>query len=244
MARRRTVDGDLTVSRRRQVAVVAPNDLNWAAVRQLLAGMADIEIVRDIRNLAEGFSYAGGRPPEAIVSAPALAGEPTLRLLEMLRSHWPDARVIVLVDRFESDQAAEFTLAPKTSCLCWNDLSPEALRHCILAALAAPLRMVSASIAEQEPRLLDTPSRLDPVSDKGTAVLRGLGAGLTQQQVALQEGISLRTVQRVIADLQTQFNARSLFALGRAVEQLGLLSEPSIAPARHTRDQKTPSFGR
>jgi DNA-binding NarL/FixJ family response regulator len=243
MSRHKSTSGDPLASRR-LVAVVAPNDLNWAAVRHLLVGMPDIEVIGDIRDFRHALTQAGARAPDAIVSAPALAGEPTLPLLEALRAHWPETRVIVLVDRFESEQAAEFTHVPKTSCLCWNDLTPEALRHCILAALAAPLRMVSASIVEQQPRQMDTPASNEQVSDKGTAVLRGLGAGLTQQQVALREGISLRTVQRVIADLQTQFDARSLFALGRAVEQRGLLADCSITSACDTRDQKTPSFGR
>jgi DNA-binding NarL/FixJ family response regulator len=211
--------------RRRGLAVVAPNDLNWAAVRQLLLAMPQVDVVADLKSPKEALSCEDVEAPAAIIGAPILSGEPTLALMYELRSRWPGVRVIMLVDRHAREQAADFAEIPEASCLCWNDLSPEALEHCLLAALAAPLRMVSASIADQQGATVATPSIGGRISEKGIAVLRGLGAGLTQQQVALREGMSLRTVQRVIAELQSQFNVRSLFALGRAVEQSGRLGD-------------------
>jgi DNA-binding NarL/FixJ family response regulator len=217
-------------SPRKRLAVVAPNDLNWAAVRQLLVAMPRLDVVADIKSRDQLDSFGVVQQPEVVVAAPVLSGEPTPLLLEA-QSGWASARMIVLVDRFESARSIDLTRNPNASCLCWNDLTPEALEHCLLAALSAPLRMVSASIAEQQSEPAATPEYDEQFSQKGIAVLRGLGAGLTQQQVARHEGISLRTVQRVIAELQSQLNVRSLFALGRAVEQRGLLSG-CLAPSR------------
>jgi DNA-binding NarL/FixJ family response regulator len=212
--------------------LIAPNDLNWAAVRQLLQSMQQVEIIADLTSQAEAMECDGVRSPEAIVGSPAIAGDPTLELMQNLQSRWDGAKVILLVDRHACDRLEGFAEIPDSSCLCWNDLTPDALQHCLLAALAAPLRMVSASVASSVAATADAAPKdahAETVSARAAAILRGLGEGLTEQQVAAREGISVRTVQRVIAELQWQFNSPSLFALGRSVEQLGLLS--TIAPA-------------
>jgi len=212
---------------RRGLILIAPNDLNWAAVRLLLTSMEQVEIIADLTTHEAATHCDNVRAPDVIVAAPLLSGDPTLSLLHRLLSRWDGARVILLVDRLACDNLEEYTEIPDSSCLCWNDLTPQALQHCLLAALEAPLRMVSASVAggvaAAQAASIPAESHSDRIPARAAEILRGLAAGLTEQQVAVREGISLRTVQRIIADLQAQLDARSLFALGRAVEQLGLL---------------------
>ena len=224
--------------------MIAPNDLNWAAVRLLLQSMQQVEIIADLTSREEALACDGIRAPAAIVGAPVLAGDPTLELIKRLQSRWEGVKIILLVDRLACDNVEDFAEIPDSSCLCWNDLTPEALQHCLLAALTAPLRMVSASVAGNIANGGTEPpakgSHVNRISARAAAILRGLGAGLTEQQVAAHEGISLRTVQRVIAHLQWQFDARSLFALGRAVEQLGLLPPLTAAPSHGSHGRNPP----
>ncbi len=56
------------------------------------------------------------------------------------------------------------------------------------------------------------------------AILRGLAQGLTREEIAQVEGLSLRTVKRTISEIQAKVGVTTPFALGVAAVRLGLLS--------------------
>lgn len=63
----------------------------------------------------------------------------------------------------------------------------------------------------------------DDSAEEGLMVLRGLAAGLTDDAIARELGISERTVARRIARLQETFATRSRFQLGMQAARRGLL---------------------
>lgn len=55
------------------------------------------------------------------------------------------------------------------------------------------------------------------------AVVRRLAAGLSHKEIATVEGMSPRTVDRIVADLYEKLDAPTAFALGVKAAQLGLV---------------------
>lgn len=216
---------------RRGVVLLAPDDLIWAGVRSLLRSLPNVRVLGDI-SVPEDLQRAPlPELPEVAISALRIGSESTLPLLQELYRRAPAIRFLLLIDGRQDMELSGYAALSGLSCLCWNDLKPEALRHCLEAALAAPLAMFSACIREAG---MASPSRSGFVADRraprlsprALTVLSALADGHTQQGVATATGLSPRTVQRTIAALQEELDASSLFALGSAAERLGLLAPP------------------
>jgi DNA-binding NarL/FixJ family response regulator len=215
--------------------IIAPDDLRWAAVRLLLGNMPDVEVMGDAARMEDALPHAAVPAPDAVLSAAALEGQQTLPVLQQLRDRWPGLKIIVLLDH-RDEQVNGYAALPDASCLCWTDLTTPSLRYCLLATLYGSLRIFTRSVpdagapASQEASSAATePGDLPP---RARAVLAGLAAGRTEQQIAHNERVSLRTVQRAVADLQTLLSAPSLFLLGVQVERLGLLRDEPMAHSR------------
>jgi len=56
-------------------------------------------------------------------------------------------------------------------------------------------------------------------------VLHGLASGHSYEQIAAQAGLSLKKVERLIAELKVDLDAPTLFALGYQATRLGLLDK-------------------
>jgi len=186
----------------------------------------------DAARLEDALPSVPGPAPDAVLSAPALGGQQTLPVLQQLRDRWPGLNIIVLVDHHD-EQVHGYTSLPGSSCLCWSDLTTPSLRYCLLAALNAQLRIFTRSVPEAgsaaSPDAPASATESNHLRPRARAVIEGLAAGHTEQQIARAEGIGLRTVQRTVADLQLLLGAPSMFLLGLQVERLSLLREMSLA---------------
>jgi DNA-binding NarL/FixJ family response regulator len=64
---------------------------------------------------------------------------------------------------------------------------------------------------------------LPSLTGRELAILEKLAAGLSEQQAAAAEGISVSTARRAVAELQAKLDAPSLFTLALRASQLGLI---------------------
>jgi two-component system response regulator DevR len=116
--------------------------------------------------------------------------------------------------------------------LSWADLDPARVRSAIRAALHGYF-VLGPHVTGLSPRsLLPQPSS-DPLTasltERERAVLRGLAAGMSEQQLANSEGVSTRTVRRIVMDLKAKLGAPSLSALAVSAARLGLA--PGVSDA-------------
>jgi DNA-binding CsgD family transcriptional regulator len=79
---------------------------------------------------------------------------------------------------------------------------------------------------------LATPDRSDGTADEQRQrVLDLLAQGCPDERIAREMGVSIRTVGRVVAQLQTEFGAHSRFQLAVFAEQAGLIAlRPTLSP--------------
>jgi DNA-binding NarL/FixJ family response regulator len=83
----------------------------------------------------------------------------------------------------------------------------------------AVIQVLRTSERQQQAHGADRPV----LTCKERTVLLGLAKGLTQQQIAEDYGVSLRTVEDRIAVLKDKFDAPTIFMLGVKAERAGFL---------------------
>ena len=113
--------------------------------------------------------------------------------------------------------------------LLWNDLSCEIVYHCLTIVLKRDLSIISQSVLAEFVGMHSVPAAqqdvpvLVPLSAREQAVLERLAEGLSYEQIAQIEPISLRTVERIVANLERKFDAPNHFVLAKKASQLGLI---------------------
>jgi len=79
-------------------------------------------------------------------------------------------------------------------------------------------------VTARKPPATDTQEMARRLTERERAVLQRLTEGLTREQVRAIEAISLRTVNRTVADLERKLGAHNPFVLGARAALLGLVS--------------------
>jgi DNA-binding NarL/FixJ family response regulator len=171
--------------------------------------------------------------------------------LDVILAEWPDQQsllrqvvdavrcrhlcpALVLVgEQLEVCELAAMRALGIAGYLSWADLDPMTMRSAIRAAIGGYF-VLGANVAGLSPRsLLPHTACLTPaplLTQREHDVLRGLCAGMSEQQLATSEGISTRTVKRTVKVLKAKLGVASLSALAMRAERLGLTS-----PARPAR---------
>ena len=146
-----------------------------------------------------------------IISAAAVEGRSALPILADIRQHQsPASRIIIFATRFDIEERNALTLIGITDYMRWSDLGCTTLR-CYLTL------MFTREI------ILGSPAMTIAYTAHERTVLQRLAEGLTQKQIAEAEHLSLRTVKRTVAALETKLDAPCQFLLGMKAEQLGLV---------------------
>ena len=212
--------------RPRSVFLITSHHLGWADVRSTLGSMPDLCIAGEAKTARAALRSAADLNPDVIITAASVEGASALPLVADLRACCPQSAIIVLAARLNAEEFVAFVQAGIAAYLLWNELDCTTLYHSVAAVMARGEVVVSsraaaaAHVATQERR-----RRLEaPVSLKARerAVLASLAAGLSREQIAAAEHLSLRTVKRVIAGLEAKLEAPSPFVLGMKAALLGV----------------------
>ncbi len=187
------------------VMIIDDQTLFRRGLVKLLESDPRIKIVDDAANGAEALEKIAKNPPDIVlvdIKMPVMDGiEATRRIV----SQYPKTRVLVLTT-FENDGYVAQALKAGASGYLLKDSQPEAIVSAMLAILSGE-RVMTQSVADQFLNLIaggSQKARYDGMTRREVEILRLLGDGLTNKQIAYRLKISEKTVRNHISNFYSK----------------------------------------
>ncbi len=207
--------------------IIRSSTFNWVGLRATVETWPDMRIVADVQQRESAVQAATRERPDLVFVASDLASVSPVALVRDLRAVSPTSQAIMigkLLTPEEHSQLAELDLA---CFLQWKCVTPERLRHVSEAVRDGEVRAASVGVVRAlhlSERRQQTRDANSPVlTAKERAVLMGLIANRTQQQIADATEVSLRAIEERIAVLKDKFGVATTFMLGVMAERAGLV---------------------
>jgi DNA-binding NarL/FixJ family response regulator len=202
-----------------RVMLVDDHALVRSAVRQALTA-PDITVVGEAGTADEALLLAPQLRPDLLLLDINLPGGDGLRVLRELGPRLPETRIVMLTVSGSRRDLLEAMRNGAAGYLT-KDLGPEALQRAVRGIRAGDLPMSRAMAAEVVRSLAGerrragsgkTATPADPfaeLSDREQQVLRHLGEGLTDREIATRLGISPRTVETHVGSVLHKLGVRN-----------------------------------
>jgi len=209
--------------------LIGADSLAWDGLRTIVSRMPDMKLIGEAFDPRGAVHAATAAAPDAVLLCSPLQGRPSSGLALDLNQRRPKTRVMVLAETVETDELPVYASAHVAGYLLLNGLNAAAVQLCLRAVLEANLVVTTAEVARArgEAWQRSVPAVAQPppaaLKEREHAVLRGLAAGLAREEIAAAEHLSLRTVERIVAMLEAQFEAPSAFVLGMKAASLRLV---------------------
>jgi two-component system response regulator NreC len=208
-----------------RVLLVDDHAVVRSGLRSLLAAESDFDVVGEAANAHEAIFEARALQPDVIVLDVVMPGESGIEALPKLRSEAPDAKVLVLSMQDDPRYVREAFAQGAKGYVLKEAADAEvvgAVREIaaggeyVHPALGA--RMIAA---EAEARAAEAS---DPLSEREREVLRLLALGHTNQEIAQQLYISVRTAETHRAHIMQKLGLATRAELVRHAMAHDLLS--------------------
>jgi two-component system response regulator NreC len=209
-----------------RVLIVDDHAVVRAGLKLLVDTEQDLEAVGEAGNARDAVFEARSLNPDIILLDVVMPGESGIEALPQLLHESPDARVVVLSMQDEPRYVREAFEA---------GASGYVLKEAADSELVAAIREVAGGGRYVHPELgarlvaADTEERKraeeDPLSDREREVLRLLALGHTNQEIATQLFISVRTAETHRAHIMQKLRLGSRADLVRYALDQGLLEE-------------------
>jgi two-component system response regulator NreC len=210
------------------VVVIDDHAVVRSGLRLLLDAQDDIEVVGEGGNAQDAVFRARALKPDVILLDVVMPGESGIEVLPKLLQESPQTRVLVLSMQDDPSYVREAFAAGASGYVLKEAADEEvvsAIRevarggHYVHPALGA--RMVAAEAKER------AAAEADPLSEREREVLRLLALGHTNQEIAEQLYISVRTAESHRAHIMQKLRLSTRAELVRYALSSGLVSEDS-----------------
>lgn len=210
----------------RRVFVIEGNEPGWPAARRALASLPGICVAGFAASQRTAAEHVPEICPDAVLAARQVEGASIIPLLRRLRPALPQTTFVLLADDYDPAELLALDDVGISGYLLWRDLRGRRLATFLHAALAGGVVIISDAVAAayvmaQRQRL--QPEAVRELSERERAVLRHLGEGLTQREIAGLLGVHVRTVEGLVARLKRELGATSEFTLAVQAIRRGLL---------------------
>jgi DNA-binding NarL/FixJ family response regulator len=192
--------------------------------------MPELEVVGDARCIEQitGYFESLPRAPDVVLTGTTVGGKSTILSLSAIRRGiWPSTRIVIFASRLNLSELPIIWQLGPAGYLLWSDLSRDVIRYCLTAILKRDLVVASqaaatAIVTTPTPSL--TPQPLPNLGPREWDVLRLLAEGMTRREIAGVTAISLRSVERIVNELERKLDAPNLFVLAKEAARLGLIA--------------------
>lgn len=219
---------------RRTVVLVRSTSYGWLGLGQLLVTLSSVSVVAEMACQEKAIQFGYEHKPDVIVAAASISQRSTVPLLRAIRvAAAPASKILVVADRFEANEMAELADIGLSRHLLWSDVTAETFPQLLAAILSGNIVVASRAIADAFVAVHGDATysdqevpKLDPRSRR---VLRQLADDRTHGEIARAEGVSARTVERIVTELKIDLDAPNQFVMGLKAIRSGLLCDDSMA---------------
>jgi len=209
-----------------RVLVVDDHAIVRSGLRMLLAAEKDLDVVGEAGNARDAIFEARALKPDVILLDVVMPGESGIEVLPKLRKEAPDAKVLVLSMQDDPRYVREAFA---------QGANGYVLKEAADSEVVAAVREIAAGGSYVHPALgarlvaaeaaARAAAESDPLSEREREVLRLLALGHTNQEIAKQLFISVRTAETHRAHIMQKLNLSTRAELVRHAIEHGMLQE-------------------
>lgn len=206
-----------------RVVIADDHPLVRAGLRQVLADEPGIEVVGEAADGDETVAVLRATEPDVVLLDITMPGAPFPGLLRLLRSAFPRVDVLIVTMHGE-DQFAVRAMKEGAAGYLTKQQPPQEVINAI-KQIASGGRYLTAAVAERAAAALDGNAQRLPherVSRREYEVLCMIGLGKSVKQIAIELGVSPKTVSTHRARLLRKMRLKTSAELIRYVLQYGL----------------------
>ncbi len=185
----------------------------------------NVEVVGEAENGRVGVALAAELDPDIILMDLQMPEMDGLSAVKAILAERPDSKIIILTT-FNEDELMYKCLQAGAKGFLLKDTGRAALMHTIEAAMRGETllsqEVIQKLLSFSQPKPANAENQ-DVLSERELEVLRAAAEGGTNQQIALQLGISERTVRAHLTSVYNKFGVSSRGAAIAHAAQLGLL---------------------
>lgn len=218
-----------------RVAVVDDHAIVRAGLRMVLDADPEIEVVGEAGTAATALDLVRERQPDVVLIDINLPDESGLRVVEAIRRGQPSVRLLML-SVYDDPEIVRESIRLGAHGYLRKDTTPADLRAAIRAvhggdAYFSPTvaRTLAEALREQPMKETDPLERL---TERERDVLVRVARGLANKEIAVELGISVRTVESHRDSLMRKTGLRNVAALTRLALEAGLLPPTGESPTR------------
>lgn len=201
-----------------RVLIVDDHTLVRAGLCRLLQGFSDMQVVAEASNAAQALELALHHRPDVVLLDLSLPGRSGLEALSDIRRQLPATRVVMMSMHDDSGHVRD-ALDRGAAGFVVKDAAPQELELALQAAHSGQVFLSPQISARMLAPLLnrERPTGIAALSPRQRQILRRLGNGQNTKEIAVELGISAKTVET--------HRARMMEALGcRRASDLLLLA--------------------
>ena len=214
--------GERTAVAQGRIRVVLADDhaVVRTALRMLLDGEEGIEVVAEAGDARGAIRYAGGHRPDVMILDINMPGGSGLAAIPEIRGASPETRIVVLTMQEETSAAREALQAGVLGYILKEAASDELVKAVRLAAEGKTYLQ-----PELGARLAAEPETASPdeLSGRELEVLRLIALGHTNNEIAKNLFLSVRTVESHRAHIQQKLGLTSRSELVRYALDRGMI---------------------
>jgi DNA-binding NarL/FixJ family response regulator len=211
-----------------QVILADDQPLVRAGLRMLIAQTPDIDVVGEAGTGAEAVQLARDTSPDVVVMDIRMPGMDGIEATQMITAIDSHARVLMLTT-FDDDDYVYGALRAGASGFLVKDMALEDILTAI-RVVAAGDAMIAPGVTRRligqftsEPRSGRKPPELTGITDREREVLRLVGLGMSNAEIAAALYITTGTAKTHVARLLAKLGARDRVHLVITAYQAGLL---------------------
>ncbi len=196
-------------------------------LRATLREWPEVHIIEDIQQPELALRIAAQEHPDLIFMASDQAEVAPVSLARDLRVASATSQIIMIGHLLKPEEHRQLAAIDLAGFLQWTCVTADRLRNVVEAVRDGEVRAASkgAVRALGEPERLQGPHGQEnlTLTEKERATVLGLACGQTQQQIAVSEGVSRRTIEDRIAGLKEKFDVPTTFMLGVIAARWGFV---------------------